>query len=127
MPTAMCICSPYDSNHLVHRLVGAAGFDVLEVYHNENIVERLEASPPLDLVVLDSIYMNFSGNDSVKCMKEYTQIKVHPKTRSIPLIIVTQENEFENELLARLGADRHITKPIDPREFVEIIEGYLRK
>ncbi len=127
MPTAMCICSPYDSNHIVNRLVGAAGFEVLRVCHNENVVERLEASPPLDLVVLDSIYMTFGGNDSVKCMEEYTQIKVHPKTRSVPLIVVTHENEFETELLATLGADRHITKPIDPREFVEMIEGYLRK
>ncbi len=127
MPTAMCICSPYDSNHLVNRLVGAAGFEVLRVCHNENIVERLEALPSLDLVVLDSIYMNFGGNDSAKCMEEYVQIKAHPKARSVPFIVVTYENEFDNELLARLGADRHITKPIDPREFVEIIEGYLRK
>jgi CheY-like chemotaxis protein len=127
MPTAMCICSPYDSNYLVNRLVGAAGFDVLRVCHNENIVERLEESPRLDLVVLDSIYMNFAGNDPAKFMEKYVQIKVHPKTQPVPFILVTRENEFDRELLARVGADRHITYPIDPGEFVRTIEGYLSK
>jgi response regulator RpfG family c-di-GMP phosphodiesterase len=126
-PIAMYIGSPYDSRLLLAGLIRIAGFEVVVAYHNENISKQIEKLPRLDLVVLDSIYMNFDGENSVKFMEQYVQIKADTKTQNAPLIIVTMENEFDKELLDRLDADKHIVKPVDVDEFIKVIGDYLNK
>jgi CheY-like chemotaxis protein len=119
-PTAMCVLSPYDSLLLVARMIGAAGFDLVTVYHNEDVFEQLGKIPKLDLIVLDRIETN-------EQLEYYAQIKTSPSTCHIPLIavFVKEPESFDKKLLGKLGADRHIVKPIDPDKFQKLLRNYL--
>ncbi len=119
--TALYIESPFDSFLLVARMLGAIGFEMIMVSRDENFSERLESLPQLDLIVFDSNLVGFDGKNFAE--DYYVQIKANPSTRYVPLIIISHENE--KDLLDKLQADVHITKPIDPDKFNMILRGYL--
>jgi CheY-like chemotaxis protein len=50
------------------------------------------------------------------------QIKSHPRTQRMPVIMLTStENPTEVARCYELGCNVYVTKPIDPRDFVEAI------
>jgi CheY-like chemotaxis protein len=94
---------------------------VITLYHNENVSERLDGLPPIDLIVFDSNLVGFDGERFAEGY--YVQIKAHPNTRHVPLILLAHENEKDR--LGKLQADVHLVKPIDPDKFNKILRGYL--
>ncbi|MCY1633825.1 hybrid sensor histidine kinase/response regulator [Marinifilum sp. D737] len=75
--------------------------------------------PKIDLVLMDIRMPEIDGMDAIKQIKE--------TNKSIPVIVQTayaMNNEREECLNA--GADNFITKPIDPRKLIQILQDYLQ-
>lgn len=106
---------------LVARMLGAAGFQVITLHYNENVPERLDTLPSIDLIVFDSNLVGFDGERFAESY--YVQIKAHPNTRHVPLILIARESEKDQ--LNKLQADVHLVKPIDPDHFNQILCSYL--
>lgn len=67
------------------------------------------ASDPLDLILLDLLMPGMDGYEVLK------RLKKSPRTKAIPVLIMTAVEEFESEKLGfELGCADYITKPINP-------------
>ena len=79
-----------------------------------------EASQP-KLVLLDLKLPKVDGLEVLK------RIKVDPRTRTIPVVVMTSSQE-ESDLVEgyHLGANSYLVKPIDFEQFIEVIRhiGY---
>ncbi len=81
---------------------------------------KIIASDPPDLVLLDIMMPRMSGFEVCK------QIKSHPKTRDILVIMVTALNETGDiERATECGADDYLSKPIDRKALVNLIQTLL--
>ena len=71
-------------------------------------LELVEAAAP-DLILLDIMMPEMDGHEVCK------RLKSNPKTRDIPVLFVTAQNQIEDEELGlMLGAMDYIHKPISP-------------
>lgn len=75
-----------------------------------------------DVLLVDVMLPGMSGTTFAK------QIRQDPRTRDVPLIMVTARAE-ESDRVAGLdiGADDYVTKPFSPRELVARIRAVLRR
>lgn len=81
----------------------------------------LQANVP-DLILLDWMLPGISGIDYA------ATLKADPKTKHIPLIMLTAKAEEENKVRGlTIGADDYVTKPFSPRELVARINSVLRR
>jgi CheY-like chemotaxis protein len=88
----------------VEVLVARNGEEALEIVHRERP----------DLIYLD---LNMPVMDGPACC---ARLKADPRTRAIPVIMVTTAGREEDERLCReSGCDDFITKPINRRDFLE--------
>jgi CheY-like chemotaxis protein len=77
-----------------------------------------------DLVMLD-VMMPPSGFDEGFHVCEY--LKQNPKTKDIPVIIVTNRSEQDRARAMEAGAEAYFTKPFNQTELRQIIEKLLAK
>ena len=77
-------------------------------------------SPELELVILDLMMPKMNGIEFL------TRLKANPKTRSIPVIVLTALGHAPQYEKAReLGATGLMEKPFSPRELVEMVREAL--
>ncbi|WP_282125039.1 hybrid sensor histidine kinase/response regulator [Marinifilum flexuosum] len=87
------------------------GKDAIQICRDNN--------PKIDLVLMDIRMPEIDGMEAIKQIKD--------TNKSIPVIVQTayaMNNEREECLHA--GADNFITKPIDPRKLIQILQEYLQ-
>ena len=83
------------------------GFDAVTATDGEEALKIVDAAPP-DLILLDLMMPGLSGFDV--CSK----IKKNPKTRHIPIIVVTGVSDRSANIKAvEAGADDYLIKPFD--------------
>ena len=104
----------------VARIIAAEGFELITAEHGENVLERLEKLPRLDLIVLDKV-------NTDEQLKYYTQIKSNPNIQQIPLVAIFEKDSLDNNLLNKLGADKYIFNPVDVDEFRKVLISYFAK
>jgi len=74
------------------------------------------------LVVLD---LQLPGRDGLSVL---TQIRVTPKLKNIPVVIVTARSEETDRIVGlEIGADDYIVKPFSPKEFAARVKAILRR
>lgn len=75
-----------------------------------------------DLILLDLHLPDIHGSDVLRWLK------AEPATQTIPVVVISADAmpAHVNELLA-LGAKGYLTKPIDVKEFLEVIEDAVGK
>ena len=84
----------------------------------EAMTKVAQESP--DLVLLDIMMPKMSGFEVCK------RIKADPKTRDIPVVMVTALNEPSDiERAAECGTDDYISKPIERRALVNLVRNLL--
>lgn len=95
-------------------------YNIIKAYNGDEALRKVETTNP-DLILLDVMMPGKNGFEICKILKE------HPKTMSIPIIIVTALKEKEERIKGiEAGADDFITKPIDILEVTARIKSLLK-
>ena len=97
------------------------GFAVLEAPDGDEALLQAREQKP-DLILLDWMLPLVSGIEVCR------QLRRHPETRAIPIIMLTARGE-EGDKLRGLdsGADDYVTKPFSPSELIARIRAVLRR
>jgi CheY-like chemotaxis protein len=54
------------------------------------------------------------------------RLKADPRTRNIPVLVLTADaSKGTAERLRRLGANEFVSKPLDVRRFLAVIQAYI--
>ena len=105
---------------LVYNLK-ASGYEVISSSDGAGVVEMVREHLP-DLVLLDLMLPEASGLDLCRTLK------ADPKTKSIPVIMVTAKGEEIDRVVGfELGADDYVVKPYSTRELLLRIHVILRR
>jgi DNA-binding response OmpR family regulator len=107
--------------HILNFSLGAEGFEVVTGADGEEAI-RLARSEKPDIIVLDIMMPNMDGYEACR------QIKAHPDTCSIPVILLTAKGrEVDRKLGAEAGADDYVVKPFSPGRLIERVEGFIKR
>lgn len=99
----------------------AEGFDV-RTYPDGDEALRGLTQRPADLAVLDIKMPRLNG------MELLQRLKQTPSTASMPIIFLTSKDEEVDEIMGlRMGADDYIKKPFSQRLLLERIRSLLRR
>jgi two-component system phosphate regulon response regulator PhoB len=109
-----------DIRELIRFNLENAEFRVLEAGHADEARKLLSEQP--DLILLDWMLPGRSGIELA------AQLKQNPKTKQIPLIMLSARSEEEDRIRGlNTGADDYISKPFSPRELIARIQAVLRR
>jgi two-component system phosphate regulon response regulator PhoB len=109
-----------DISELVRYNLVAAGYTVILADSGEEAV-RVSGRELFDLLVLDLMLPGISGIEVARIFKS------DPKTRDIPIIMLTARGE-EADVVAGLAlADDYVTKPFSPKILGARISAMLRR
>ena len=110
-----------DLLELVRYKLSKEGYRVQCVGTGEDALKAVRKQPP-DLVVLDWMLPAVDGLEVCR------RIKADPKTRDIPVIMLTAKGE-ESDVVAGIerGADDYIAKPFSPRVLAARVKALLRR
>ena len=96
------------------------GFDCAEAADGEACLGQIHAAPP-DLILMDATMPRLDGWECAQ------RIKANPKTRHIPVIMLTAHVFQEHrDRAAGVGADGFLAKPILPDELAAEIRRVLK-
>jgi two-component system, OmpR family, response regulator VicR len=116
----VCIEDEPDMIELMRLLLSRQGFEVVGARGGKDGLEKVEQTLP-ELVLLDIMMPDMDG------WEVYNRLKANPKTRNIPVIVVTARAQTVEKLAAlrEAGVDEYITKPFGPGQLLESIERVL--
>lgn len=99
----------------------AAGLKVIQAFDGLQAIDRLDAHPEIQLVLLDLMLPKMSGYDVL------AQLKHRTDTRDIPVIIVSALADVDDQARGlQLGAAEYITKgEMLPGVVIEKIKQYV--
>lgn len=98
-----------------------AGFETAACRDGEEALALVARRTP-DLVLLDLMLPGVSGMDVCR------QLKSSPRTKDVPVIMVTARGEEIDRVVGfELGADDFVTKPFSVRELVLRVRAVLRR
>lgn len=106
---------------LVTYNLEAAGYEALSAKTSDDAMFILKEHAP-DLVVLDWMLPGTSGIEICR------QIRAHPPTRALPVIMLTARGEEADRLRGlATGADDYMVKPFSVAELMARIKALLRR
>jgi len=121
MPTILVVDDEPDIREVIRFALEGAGFRVIEAAHADD-ARKLIGTEGCDLILLDWMLPGRSGLELAE------QLKQNPKTRAIPIIMVSARGEEEDRVKGLdTGTDDYISKPFSPREMVARINAVLRR
>jgi len=110
-----------DLLELVRFNLTQAGFAVDTAAAGREALEKIRRTPP-DLVVLDLMLPDLSGNDIAR------QIRSDAALGELPILMLTAKSEEVDRVVGfELGADDYVTKPFSPRELILRVKAVLRR
>lgn len=104
---------------LVKRTLADHNYTVLEAKDGQEAIDLTLSQKP-DLVIMDIM---MPRKDGITALNE---LKANQNTRMIPVIMLTGvDYALNKELTERMGASKYVTKPIRPRDLIEVIKQVL--
>jgi two-component system phosphate regulon response regulator PhoB len=98
------------------------GYQTRAALNGSAALEMARTKPLPDLVLLDLMLPDASGNDICR------QLKADDDTRAIPIIMVTARGEEIDRVVGfEVGADDYVVKPYSVRELLLRIRAVLRR
>lgn len=95
-------------------------YNIMKAYDGDQALEIVASHAP-DLILLDLMMPKKSGYEVCKILKD------DPKTRFIPIIIVTALRELDDKIKAiELGSDDFLMKPYNKLELVTRVKSLIR-
>ena len=113
-----------EDNDLNQKVVAMAlmrrsGVTLVSATRGEEGLQRALASPP-DIILLDLHLPDIGGAEVLQRLRE------DERTRALPIVILSADatsSQIERLLLA--GADDYLTKPLDLRQFLAVLDKHL--
>ena len=104
----------------VRMRLEAHGYSVIGAYNGRDGVERAKKDLP-KVILLDLVMPNINGFEAL------SRLKADPRTSSIPVIIITAQNDIEYAFDAgKLGAADYIIKPVSMEGLLELVNKYVQ-
>jgi two-component system phosphate regulon response regulator PhoB len=98
------------------------GYLVESAARGADVLRRILAKPPPDLVLLDLMLPDIQGEEICR------QLRSTPQTRHLPIIMLTAKGEEIDRVVGfELGADDYVVKPFSIRELLLRIKALLRR
>jgi len=110
-----------EERYLAETLLKGSGYEVVTAVNGAEALEKLRAES-FDMIVSDVLMPVMDG------FKLCRECKGDEKLKDIPFVFytATYKDERDEELASKVGADKYIRKPIEPGEFVKLIQGVFR-
>ena len=102
----------------VSMALEAEGFNVKTYMDGESAVKGLELNP-VDLVVSDIKMPRMDGMEVLRNLREKSDVPI--------IFLTSKDDEIDQVLGLRMGADDYITKPFSQRLLIERIRAILRR
>ena len=120
--TVLIVDDEPDIREVMRFALQGADFATLEAGHADEARKTILSSAP-DLILLDWMLPGRSGLELAQ------QLKQNPKTRGIPVIMVTAKGDEADRVkgLDQGEVDDYVTKPFSPRELVSRVKAVLRR
>lgn len=97
----------------------AEGYRVFQAADGKEALEVAAAEMP-DLIIMDVMMPELDGFESCR------RLKADPRTRDIPVILLTARNTGDDRRLGRQArADAYLTKPFSPQKLLETVHSFL--
>ena len=94
------------------------GYEVIEAHNGLETLDKVRTNLP-DLVILDVMMPELDGFDTLKMLREVS---------NIPVIMLTVRADEEDKVRGlELGADDYVTKPFGGRELTSRVKAVLRR
>ena len=104
---------------LVKDFLSVKGYKVIEAADGEEAIDIFMEQKDIKLVLLDVMMPKMDGFETLKLIRQYS---------NIPVIMLTARSEERDELQGfNLGVDEYITKPFSPKILVARVEAILRR
>ena len=101
---------------ILSKLLKASGFEVMEAIHGRDGLDRLGASGPFDLALVDWNMPEMNGLEFVQA------VRASGSYAAMKLMMVTTEAEIARvEAALAAGADEYVMKPFTP----DVLRGKL--
>jgi DNA-binding response OmpR family regulator len=102
------------------KILKKSGHEVSEVARVKEGRDLLEAGEEINLLVLDRKLPDGDGLEVCRALK------ADPRTRTLPVVVLTSLEEFEEELASyKSGADLFLTKPVDAKKLLKYVSTML--
>jgi DNA-binding response OmpR family regulator len=106
---------------LMKLTLESAGYQALTVWDGSEALEVLR-SQPVDLILADIAMPGMNG------YQLYEQVRENPDWVLIPFIFLTARSmDSDIRYGKELGVDDYLTKPIQPKDLLAVIQGKLRR
>src|SRR4030042_1663728 len=107
---------------LLQSLLTGQGYEVVSAIHGADALEKARENPPA-LIIADILMPVMDGFALCRRWKNDALLK------SVPFIFytATYTDERDRAFALNLGADRFLVKPMDPEDFVKIVQETLQE
>ncbi|WP_437096926.1 response regulator [Streptomyces sp. enrichment culture] len=113
-----------DGNRVIRQLIRVnlelEGFEVVSAADGVECLDVVHQVKP-DLVLLDVILPRLDG------LRTAAQLRADPRTRDLPIAIVSACTQYEIEAGLDAGVDAFLGKPFDPVELVNLVRQFTRR
>jgi CheY-like chemotaxis protein len=105
---------------LYKKILEKAKYNVTTASSGDEALKIIE-SDTFDLIILDIMMPGLDGWETAK------KIKSIPGFANVPIVMLTVKYQIEDKVksIEKVGAARHITKPVDGPKLIETIQTLL--
>jgi len=119
--TIMVVDDDHELVTIVRVILEQKGFNVRCAYNGSQLFAGLDEHKP-DLIILDIMMPEMDGLEVLR------RLKAVPETSSIPVILLTALDEYEDSLTGyKMGADYYIAKPFTKTQMMTAIDHLLNE
>lgn len=96
------------------------GMNIIPVMDGKEALEKLNAHPEIDVVLMDMMMPEMDGYESIR------RIRQNPEFRTLPVLAVTSKAMMgDREKCIAAGASDYISKPVDMDQLVSLLRVWL--
>lgn len=104
---------------LLSGMLASEPYNLITVTSGREALTKIDEQPP-DIILLDIMMPEMSGFEVTR------QLKNNPKTRNIPIILITALTEYQDKIKGfEAGADEFLNKPVHTDELLARIQSLL--